>query len=83
MNYEVYIRPIEGFQLEDPESVKNEVKNLLHQCKKEEIHLVCGINAYRTGIIMKKALRDHNFNIPYIPIISGTDANIFLDNLEQ
>mgnify|MGYP003353911251 CR=1 FL=1 len=30
MNYEVYIRSIEGFQLEDPESVKNEVKNLLH-----------------------------------------------------
>jgi hypothetical protein len=77
LGYNVFMYNVKYInESEDIDTYLNRIKHLLIN---NRIHLIVGIHLWRSGRVISLIREKLNFKIPSILVVSGTDANVFIN----
>jgi hypothetical protein len=78
MGYTTYLYNVKYINESSPEQQNLILDRLLNLLLNKKIHFIIGIHLWRSGRVLN-ILKKKNFMLPYCLLVSGTDANIFLE----
>lgn len=79
MGYNCYLYNVKYCNDANPGEQMRYLDRLAKMLKNKKIHLIFGIHLWRTGRILNMLNDRNNVKLPYCLIVSGTDANIFIE----